>query len=147
MMKVFIAEQHTKGYISPTDYHWCNDSEILMFGQFQIYNRNAIDVSMCGIETRKFTTHIIVKDMNIDKDFYKELITESVENSMKTVIGDDGKYKVEIDKFGMESDKFGMEFDINNIMDELIEKANMFDNGQKVKCVCRELFKLEKKNE
>ena len=140
-MKVFVAEPKEKGYISPTDYHWCDDNEILMFGQFQIYNRNKIDVSMCGIETRKFTTHIIVKDMNINKDFYKELITESVETSMKTVIGDDGKYKVEL------NDDFGMEFDINDIMNELIEKASIFDDGQKVKCACRKLSKLENQNE
>lgn len=137
MMKVFIAEPKEKGYISPTDYHWCDDNEILMFGQFQIYNRNKIDVSMCGIETRKFTTYIVVKDINIDKDFYRELITESVETSMKISIEDDGKYKVEL------NDGFGMEFDINDIMNELIEKANCFNSGQKVKCVGRNLFKLE----
>jgi hypothetical protein len=33
-MKVFIADKQPKGFISSTDYHWCDDSDLLMFGQF-----------------------------------------------------------------------------------------------------------------
>ena len=35
-MKVFIADTKPKGYISSTDYHWCDDNDLLMFGQFQL---------------------------------------------------------------------------------------------------------------
>lgn len=133
MMKVFVAEPKEKGYISPTDYHWCDDNDLLTFGQFQIYDRDT-DVSMCGIQNRKFTTHIIVKEMDIDRDFYKELITESIETAMETSISDDGNYKVEL------NDDWGMSFNIDNIVDELLEKANCFDDGQKVKCTGRNLY-------
>ena len=134
-MKVFVAESREKGYNSPNDYHWCDDGDLLMFGQFQLENGNPSAVSMCGIKSRKFTTHIIVKDLNIDKDFYKELITQSVEIAMECNIDRNGDYDVEVG--------FSMHFNINDIMNELLEKANNFEDGQKVKCNGRMLTLYE----
>lgn len=128
-MKVFIADTRPRGNISPTDYHWCNDNELLMFGQFQLGNGNPSEVAMCGIESRKFTTHIIVKDMRIDKEFYKELLTASVEKAMGCKIDGNGNYAIDMG--------FLHHFNINDIMNELLEKASHFENGQKVKCFGR----------
>jgi len=130
-MKVFVAEKKGMGYNSPTDYHWCDDNDLLMFGQFQLGNGNPSEVGMCGINSRKFTTHILVKDLNIDKEFYKELITESVESSMDCRIGRNGDYSIDVG--------FSMHFNINDIMNELLEKASHFEDGQKVKCFGRTL--------
>ena len=130
-MKVFVAEKRGKGYNSPTDYHWCDDNDLLMFGQFQLGNGNPSEVGMCGINSRKFTTHILVKDLNIDKEFYKELITESVESSMDCRIDRNGDYSIDVG--------FSMHFNINDIMNELLEKASHFEDGQKVKCFGRTL--------
>jgi hypothetical protein len=130
-MKVFIADKKPKGCVSPTNYHWCDDDDLLMFGQFQLGNGNPSEVSMCGINSRKFTTHIIVKDMNFDESFYKEMITESVEKAMGCNIDDDGNYTLEVG--------FPMQFNINTIVNELIEKASKFEDGQKVKCFGRDL--------
>lgn len=133
-MKVFIADKIEKGYINATDYHWCDDNELLMFGQFQLGNGNPSEVCMFGYDTRKGTTHIIVKDINMDKDFYKELLTESIENSMNCKIDRNGDYTINI--------AWGFHFNINDIINELIEKANQFEDGQKVKCFGRTLSKI-----
>lgn len=74
-MKVFVSQVSPKGYVSELDYNWCDDGEILMFGQFQgIPNINPKDVSMCGVNTRKFTTRITVKELDISKEFLTEII-------------------------------------------------------------------------
>ncbi len=124
-MKIFVAAEAEEGKISDTNYHWAKNGELLMFGQFQTEEGRSDEISMCGVETRKFTTHIIVKDMDIDREFFKGLIVESVERSMKCKIMEDGKYKVDI--------AFGFVFDIEQIIDELIKKANQFEDGQEVK--------------
>ena len=130
-MKVFVAGIRKKGSNSSTDYHWCDDNDLLMFGQFQLGNGNPSEIAMCGIQSRKFTTYIIVKDLKINIEFYKELITESIEKAMNCNIDRNGDYKI---KMG-----FSMHFNINDIMDELLEKASHFSDGQSVKCFGREL--------
>lgn len=134
-MKVFVSENREKGNISPTNYNWCDDGELLMFGQFQLGNGNPSEVSMCGIKSRKFTTHILVKDINIDKDFYRELLTESVENAMECKIDRNGKYEIEMG--------FSHHFNINDIMNELLDKASKFKCGQKLRCFGRDVFIAE----
>lgn len=130
-MKVFVAEIREKGNNSPTDYHWCDDNEFLMFGQFQLGNGNPSEVAMCGIQSRKFTTHILVKDLKIDRDFYRELITESIEKAMSCTINRNGDYEIEMG--------FSHHFNINDIMNELLKKANQFEDGEKVICFGRTL--------
>ena len=130
-MKVFVAETRKKGNNSPTDYHWCDDKDLLVFGQFQLGNGNPSEVAMHGIQSRLFTTHILVKDLKIDKDFYRELITESVEKAMGCNIDRNGDYEIEMG--------FSHHFNINDIMNELLGKANQFKDGQKVKCFGRTL--------
>ena len=139
-MKLFVAEKREQGYVSETDYHWCNDDDILMFGQFQTEeNRKGNEVSMCGIQSRKFTTHILVKDLNIPKEFLLELITESVEKSMNCVVNDDGSYTVDL------GEGWVMKFNINDILTELTNKAENFEDGEKVICRGRILTSVGKK--
>jgi diaminopimelate epimerase len=133
-MKVFIADNQNEGKISKNDYHWCNNGEMLMFGQFQIGNGNPSEVSMCGIQSRKYTTHILVKDLDISKDFYKEILSQSVEKAMNCVINSDGSYEVEMG--------FTHKFNINDIVDELITKASQFEDGQKVRCMGITLYEI-----
>lgn len=130
-MKVFTADAIEKGYSSPTDYHWCDNNDLLMFGQFQLDNKNQSGVSMCGISSRKYTTHILVKDINIDDVFYKELITGSIERAMNCKIDMDGNFDVNIG--------FIMHFNVDDIVDELLEKASCFECNKKIKCLGRTL--------
>lgn len=141
-MKVFVAESREKGNMSSTDYNWCDENELLMFGQFQ--KENSSEVSMCGILSRKYTTHILVKDtymkdiledIDISKEYYKELIVDSVEKSMNCVVDGAGYYNVGVD--------FKMSFNINETVDELLEKASHFKDGQKVKCFGKILTLIE----
>lgn len=132
-MKVFIAQKHKKGFFSSEDYHWCDDGDLLMFGQFQLGNGNPSEVGMCGIASRKFTTHILVRDLKITKEFYRELLADSIESSKGCKIDRDGNYSIDI--------AWGFHFNINDIMNELLEKANKFRDGQKVRCFGRTLFK------
>jgi len=136
-MKVFVAEEMEKGKNSPTNYHWCDDNDLLMFGQFQLGNGNPSEVSMCGIQSRKFTTHILVKDLEIDKDYYREMITDSVEKAMGCNIDRNGNYEIEM---GF-SNHFN--FNINDIMNELLNKASCFSDNEKVRCFGRELSIIE----
>jgi hypothetical protein len=112
-MKVFVADNGIKGYINSNTYNWCLDNEIVIFGQFQL-NNNPSSISMVGIESRLFTTEIIVKDININIDFYKEIISESIEKAMNCKIDDDGKFSITIFK--------SFDFNINDIVDEQQEE-------------------------
>ena len=134
-MNVFVSDNREQGYIAPDNYHWCDDGDLLMFGMFQTEeNRKGNEVSMCGINSRKFTTHILVKDIDIKKDFYKELLTKSIEKSMNCEIDEDGNFDVDI--------AWGFNFNINEIVDELLGKAEQFEDDDKVKCVGRILTKI-----
>ncbi len=136
-MKLFVAEKRKQGYISEADYHWCNDNDILMFGQFQTENnRKGNEVSMCGIQSRKFTTHILVKDLEISKEFLLELITESVEKAMNCAVNHDGSYTVNL------GGEWNMKFNINELLNELINKAEKFNDSDKVSCKGRVLTGL-----
>jgi hypothetical protein len=135
-MKVFVAQTRPKGYVSVTDYHWCDDNDLLMFGQFQLGNGNPSEIAMCGIQSRKFTTHITVKDLDISKDYFKELVTESIEKAMCCNIDRNGNYEIEMG--------FSHQFNINDIIEELLTKAALFEDGQKVKCNGRTLYKIDK---
>ena len=136
-MKLFVADTREKRFFSETDYHWCDDGEILMFGQFQTEeNRKLTEVSMCGIKSRSFTTHILVKDLDITKDFLLELITESVEKSMNCTVDSEGNYEVDL------GEEWGMKFNINEILVELIDKAEKFEDSDKVICRGRDLTKV-----
>ena len=137
-MKLFVAEKREQGYVSETDYHWCNDDDILMFGQFQLGNGNPSEVAMCGIRSRKFTTHILVKDLEIPKEFVLELITESIEKAMNCVVNDDGSYAVDL------GEGWEMKFNINDILTELTNKAEKFGDGNKVICRGRVLKSVTK---
>jgi len=130
-MKVFVAEDVKRGYNSPIDYHWCDAGDLLMFGQFQLGNNNPSEISMCGIKSRKFTTHIVVKDIRLTKEFYKELLTSSIQKAFHCTIDEEGNFDVGI--------AWGFHFNVNKIMDELIKKAAMFNNLDKVKCKGRKL--------
>ena len=138
-MKLFIAEDREQGYISDFDYHWCDSEELLMFGQFQTEeNRKGNEVSMVGIQSRKFTTHILVKDLDIPRDFFTELVVESVERAMDCVVDELGNYIVD---FG---EGWGFDFNVNDMVDELIEKASNFEHGDKLICKGRKIWKKER---
>jgi hypothetical protein len=132
-MKVFVSENITKSYNAPDDYHWCDGDELLMFGQFTSETGTPSEVSMCGIKSQKFTTHIVVKDIKITKEFYLELLIESVERSMRCVVGENGDYGVTVG--------FDFQFNIYDIMNELLDKADKFDTGDKIRCYGRILSK------
>lgn len=131
-MKVFVAKIGEKYYKSLNNYNWCDQNELLMFTQFYT-SGNPSNVSMCGIKSRKFTTEIIVKDMEISKEFFKELLTESVEKAFQCTINQNGSFEIDI--------LLKHKFNINDMIEELLQKANVFEDGQKVKCIDRDIIK------
>ena len=136
-MKLFVAEKSKQGYVTDTDYHWCINGEILMFGQFQTEdNRKGNEVSMCGITSRRFTTRILVKDLDISKEFILELISDSIEKSMCCKINRDGRYLIDL------GEGWDMKFNINDILTELLIKADKFEDGDKVVCRGRKLTRI-----
>ena len=138
-MKVFIAESREKGYIESNDgkimnYHWCENGELLMFSHFQLNNGNPSAIGMCGTNSHKFTTYIVVKDLKISKEFYKELLIDSIEKSMNCVIDENGNFGITVG--------FELNFNINTLMNELLDKASKFEDNQQVRCIGRELFPM-----
>lgn len=131
-MKLFIADSRKKGRISDTDYHWCDDDDILMFCEFQTEtNRKRDEISMVGIQSRMGTTHIIVKELDIPKEYLLELLIESVEKALECEVNPDGSYIIDTGG-GMKID-----FNINDRLNELTDKASLFKDGEKVYCVGR----------
>ena len=127
-MKVFIAGKSPQEYVSDLEFNWCNVGEILMFGIFQKPTDNA----MCGITTRKYTTYIIVKNMNISYDFFVELIADSLQNAFGCEFDDKGNFYVKIWK------KF--KFNLYEICNKLLDLAAPFEDGQIVKCIGTTIF-------
>lgn len=136
-MKLFVAEKRNKGYISETNYHWCDNDDILIFGEFQTDDiNNPKDVSMCGIASRAYTTHILVKDINIPYYYLFELIKDSTEKSMECYVNTEGDYIVDLGEFKAK-------FNIHDRIKELTEKANKFNDGDKVICRGRTITKID----
>ncbi len=123
-MKLFVAEDRKKSFVSDTNYNWCDKGEILLFGHFA----KGGAVSMYGIQSKAFTTNILVKELDIHNSFLIELIKISVEDAMECIVNTDGSYVV---SFG---DGWDFDFNIFAIVDELIKKAEIFKEGEKVIC-------------
>ena len=62
-MKLFVAEDRKKSFVSDTNYNWCDKGEILLFGHFA----KGGAVSMYGIQSKAFTTNILVKELEIGR--------------------------------------------------------------------------------
>ena len=132
-MKVFVAESREKGRYSSADYHWCNDGELLMFGAFTQENPKPSDIRMFGIETRKGTTYITVKDINIGKDTYRQKIKDSIEKAFQCTVDKNGDYIIDI---GWE-----FTFNIDEHMNELFKDAKRFEEGDQLNCYGKTLYK------
>ena len=121
-MKVFVAEPGEIGKVNNTDYKWCEDKELLMFGMFQLGNGNPSEISMCGFDTRKFTTHITVKDLDLSRIVYENFYKNSVNTISKSKIDSES---------------------LKELVDELLEKAAVFENNEKVTCEGRTLYSIK----
>lgn len=130
-MKVFVADSVDKGKITSTDYHWCDNGDLLMFVEFGDQN-----VSMCGIQSRKGTTHILVKDIDISKEFFTELITESMEKAMRCEVSGNGDFEINF------ANSISFKKNINVIVDDLLNKASKFNDGQKVRCFNKTVYAI-----
>jgi hypothetical protein len=134
-MKIFVAEKCNQGKISENNFHWTDDNDIVFFC---IYNNHLFNSdAMCGINSLKFTTHVKVSDININREFYKELIQQALE----IVIGH---------KFDSENNiRFNaMDYEyiinIDDFIDNLLQCASKFKNGDKIKSIDGNLFSLTK---
>jgi hypothetical protein len=127
-MKVFVATD--KGDWLDSDVLECENDEIVIFPLFQsLYNINKDEIYMQGITTKKVTTTVTIKNLKIPFDYYKELIKESIESEHKIYIDDDGYFKVN-----------DVRFDLNEIIDELIDKCNEFKIGDIIKIDGKQLY-------
>lgn len=129
-MKVFVAGNvGIKGRVTNQEYHWCEDGEILVFSQIKGADD---DISMCGIDSRTFTTHIVVKELNISIEYYRELITDSTDKAVSDLL----KFCKELNVKPFNSE---LGLNLDEMIDELIDKASKFIDGDKVKCLGRNL--------
>jgi hypothetical protein len=126
-MKLFRAEARRDGYWGETNFRWCNENEILVFGQFQ----NERDVCMVGLETRKGATHIILSELDISLGFYKDLFIRSVEKGFNCTVDEQGFYSL--------NNGGGQYYNVNELVDELVRKAADFNVGDRLKCLGRNI--------
>ncbi len=72
-MLVLVATKQGQRY--PKDIFECGEGEIVRFGLKQTKtNRSGKEITMRGIFSQKETTTVTVVDMDIDEEFYYELI-------------------------------------------------------------------------
>ena len=118
-MKILLAKRIKKPL--PTDYFFAKDGEMVMFGLFQTNKKS--DISMCGIQTRKFSTTMEVKEVKMDKAMHFDLLKESIERSFNVRVKDEFK------------------FNLYELQEELIKKGSKFSEGDIIRCKGRKLYK------
>jgi hypothetical protein len=133
-MKVLVAQDVPTGRISFEKYNYCNAGEILIFTQELFNIAIPSEISMMGITTRQFTTFVTVKDIRISRQFYKELIELCIEDVLETDIDLLGHYTVKTKK------GIVIPYNINDIVEELLSKAETYPVGANLVCSGRELF-------
>lgn len=125
-MKVFVADIHDNGYTSTNNHHWANNNDILFFS---IYNCPEYRYNlMCGINSLKSTTHIIIKDIKMEEYFYKELIQNAIEYALNKKFDKKGNisYFLLGKKYNLNIDEFILEH---------ITCANQFNDGDKISII------------
>lgn len=129
-MKILVATSQGKWITS--DVFECNEGEIVIFPLFQsLWNLNKDEIYMHGIESHKRTTTVTIKDIKIPLSFYKELITESIESQYKVYIEKDGSFTIS-----------EMILNVNDIVNELLEKCEEFKIGDLIKIDGRQLYRF-----
>ncbi len=119
-MKIFVAQHHPHGHNSDRNYHKANNGEILVFPHLthrRKYTKK--DYGMVGITSKKSTSKITVKDVNISVEYYKELISEYIESQFTTKIEPSGKYTIDTHT--------PIKYDVNELLSELLFKAEQFN--------------------
>lgn len=116
-MKVLIPNDQITEYESEDRFNWCNKGELLYYPEFNTSHRNYL----IGINSDKGCTHFVVEEMNIDKDFFTELIIGRIENSFDAEVNDDLTYVLKVG--------FTMIFNLRELVGNFIESINRFDVG------------------
>ena len=124
-MKLFVADTAPFGQRSDDDFHWVKSGEILIYPLQQKHNDN----SLVGITSLQFTTHVVVKEINISKDFFEELVCESFCEKLE-------KKQLEVPELE----------EILSICKDLIEKAECFNDGDKVVVYGKRFFLVNTNN-
>jgi len=122
-MKVFVCDSDKKFFDQQTgEYNWTEPGEILFLGLFRYDHHKGLT----GIQTTKSTTHIVVKDLNVDTGFMLELIRQSYIAGKHNVTDDD---KVSLD-MGFGEDII---LDYKNNLEMTLKEAEKFEVNDKIK--------------
>ena len=88
---------------------------------------------MCGIQTRKFSTTMEVKEVKMDKAMHFDLLKESIERSFNVRVKEDGVFRITVG--------FEFKFNLYELQEELIKKGSKFSEGDIIRCKGRKLYK------
>lgn len=124
-MKLFVADTAPFGQRSDDDFHWVKSGEILIYPIQQKHNDN----SLLGITSLQFTTHIVVKEINISKDFFEELV-----------------YNCFCERLEIKELRFPELEEILSICKDIMEKAACFNDGDKVVVYGKRFFLVNTNN-
>ena len=142
-MKVLVADAdsgHAVGGLS--DVQWCKPNEILIFGLFQQDSQYGGNVrTMRGVLTNQPTSQIVVRELNIDREFYAELIATGLEANVGTTVDPSGDFSIEIPVTGDEQYEYRyvFTFSLPLLVSELLCLAEGFEDGERVVCCGRQL--------
>lgn len=131
-MKLFVASDIPKKHISCDMYNECFKDELLRFDIYQFIEpcQNSTFNSLVGITSFGRTTDIEVADIRIEKDYFMELLIDSILSEYNNISYSSNRIKVikATEKFTTET-----EFDIIDMAEMLISKASFFKAGDSLK--------------
>lgn len=135
-MKIIVAGDKIDGYIDKFNYNHCNYEDILIFHVSQTQeNKRWNEISMQSIENGKFTTDIIVKDLDISTDEIIGQYKKFVMDSYNVIV--DSNYDYIIDVY-FSKIRFNVLEDVN----QLLSLASDFNDGDRIRCIGKYLFKI-----
>ena len=137
-MKIFVSDSGGKRKISDEDYQFTDNQEPLRFGLFSLprlmgLNENIVN-DMYGMRTDCATNHIYVKDVDKTREEYYDLLKTDVKSF---AVKDPSKTDEYIISFCGEI----VTFNLTEQIDELLQKASLFNDGERVRVKGRKVFK------
>jgi hypothetical protein len=132
-MLVLVATKQGQRY--PKDIFECKEGEIVRFGLKQTKtNRSGKEITMRGIYSQMETTTVTVVDMNIDEEFYYEMILEGIEEEFQIKVNKDGRFIININGNNHE-------FNLKEIVINLLHSARLAGIGNVLRIDGRNLLK------
>lgn len=135
-MKIIVAGDKIDGYIDKFNYNHCSYGDILIFFVRQTQeNKHWNELSMQSIENGKFTTDIIVRDLDISTNEFINKYKKFVVDTYNAEIESNYDYIIDVHYSKIR-------FNILEDVQQLLSMASDFNDGDRLRCIGKYLFKI-----